>query len=166
MTSICAFRDANEPHYVTCPSTSSRPRIISSQSCPPPNLHHRRLHCDGSFDYESQEAAIGVVITNSIGQICDGRARKVICSSPIEAEACAMYEACRLAADDTIPSTVLSDSKILVDALNDDPAKWPWRCYALLSSIKVVLQCSCWINVLSPVAATTGTLIGSLAIAD
>ncbi|CAL1371706.1 unnamed protein product [Linum trigynum] len=149
LTSICAFRDAAEPHYAAVSSaTSSHPRDFPSHSCPPPVLHHKRIHCDGSFDHGSQEAAIRVVITISNGQICDGRARKVICSSPIEAEACAILEACRLAAEDTCPATILSDSKVMVDAINEDPSCCPWRCYALLAHIKDFLHQTSWVNVL------------------
>ncbi|CAL1401146.1 unnamed protein product [Linum trigynum] len=92
-TSIFAFREAAEPHLTPfSSSTFNQPREIPSLSCPPPFHPQQRIYCDGSFDVATQEAAFGVVITNSDGQIWDGKAGRIICSSPIEAEARAILD--------------------------------------------------------------------------
>ncbi|CAL1408918.1 unnamed protein product [Linum trigynum] len=78
--------------------------------------------------------------------MCDGKAGRILCSSPIEAEALAILAACQVAADDHVPSTILSDSKVLVDDVQSDPSLWPWRCFAPLNSITKILRCSSWIR--------------------
>ncbi|CAL1373914.1 unnamed protein product [Linum trigynum] len=148
LTAICAFRDAAEPCYNPPPVPSfTQPRNIPPQSCPPPLYPQKRIFCDGSFDHMTQEAAFGVVITNSNGQICDGKAGRISCSSPIEAEAHAILEVCHCALENPSPSVIMSDGKIRVDALNGEPADWPWRCYAALSSISRILHLSTGISV-------------------
>ncbi|CAI0429846.1 unnamed protein product [Linum tenue] len=123
------------------------PRDNLLQSSPPPSNPIKRIHCDGSFDNDSHEAAIGIVITNAHGQICDGRAGRVICSSPIEAEAHALLEACSLAKLDSSSTIIFSNCKSLVDALSGEPSSWPWRCFAHLSSIVHILREANWISI-------------------
>ncbi|CAL1377137.1 unnamed protein product [Linum trigynum] len=142
MTSIFAFREASEPfpaHPSRCPNHQSRG--IPPQSSPPQRDPAKRINCDGSFDHGSQEAAFGIVITDSQGHICDGKAGKVICSSPIEVKALSLVEACRFAASDNTPTVIFTDCKSLVDE-----SMWPWRCFGLLSHIKTILRQCHWIH--------------------
>ncbi|CAI0395367.1 unnamed protein product [Linum tenue] len=132
---------------ITSSSPVSQPRDDHQQPCPPPTTLTRRIYCDGSFDPISREAAYGVVITNPHGQFVDGKAGRVVCSSPIETEAYALLEACKLAMREHVPSTIFSDCKALVDALKNHSDLWPWNCYAILSSIQRIIQVSNWINI-------------------
>ncbi|CAN1770975.1 hypothetical protein LINPERHAP1_LOCUS11748, partial [Linum perenne] len=101
-----------------------------------------RVHCDGSFFEGPQEAAYGVVVTNSTGQICDGRAGNFVCSSPIVSEAKALLEAVSYAARSPQPCMVFSDYLILVAGLNSHHDRWPWDCYGIIARIRKALETS------------------------
>ncbi|CAN1312478.1 hypothetical protein LINPERPRIM_LOCUS28651 [Linum perenne] len=83
-----------------------------------------------------------LVIVNTSGNICDGRAGTMICSSPIVAEARAMLEAVALASTYPASSTVFSDCLNLVSCLKGPPCLWPWECYGLLDRITSALRAS------------------------
>ncbi|CAN1255029.1 Putative ribonuclease H protein At1g65750 [Linum perenne] len=80
-----------------------------SPSFPPPRTPSLVIHCDGSFLKDSQEAAYGVVVSNSHGQVCDGRSGTFLCSSAMMAEAKAILEAINLAASRQVSTLILSD---------------------------------------------------------
>ncbi|CAL1393718.1 unnamed protein product [Linum trigynum] len=132
--------------WTTCPrihpigSPSTQPTPPPEHSSPPPGTHDFEVHCDGSFFDDSQKAAYGVVVSNSHGQVCDGKAESVHCFSPIEAEALALLEGSRLAASLTTPCLVKSDCLQLVHAIDWHPRTWPWRAAARLGLIKLILD--------------------------
>ncbi|CAN1797742.1 hypothetical protein LINPERHAP1_LOCUS21403 [Linum perenne] len=101
-----------------------------------------RVHCDGSFLEGPQKAAYGVVVTNSMGHICDGRAGNFVCSSPIVSEAKALLEAVSYAARSPLQCMVFSDCLTLVNCLNSHSFRWPWDCYGLIARIRKVLETS------------------------
>ncbi|CAL1404226.1 unnamed protein product [Linum trigynum] len=119
--------------WSTCPrihhngSPSTQPTPPPEHSSPPPCTHYFEVHCDGSFFDDSQKAAYGVIVSNSHGQVCDGKAESLHCFSPIEAEALALLEASRVAASLTAPCLVMSDCLKLVLAIERPPRTWPWR---------------------------------------
>ncbi|CAL1390640.1 unnamed protein product [Linum trigynum] len=98
------------------------------------------IHYDGSFISDSQPAAYGVVVVNHHGQVCDGRAEDLLCSTPIEAGTKALLEGVKLAQEYGSECTVQSDCQVLVKALDNDRSRWPWRCAAWIGSIVSILQ--------------------------
>ncbi|CAL1412631.1 unnamed protein product [Linum trigynum] len=113
--------------WTTCPRKLTivppSSQLISPQehSSPPPGTHEFEVQCDGSFFDDSQEAAYGVVVSNNHGQVCDGKAENLHCFSPLEAEAKALLEGCRLAASLRSPCLVRSDCLPLVRAIHSHP---------------------------------------------
>ncbi|CAN1806173.1 hypothetical protein LINPERHAP1_LOCUS24582 [Linum perenne] len=87
---------------------------------PLPRTMTLRVHCDGSFLEGPQTAAYGVVVTSSMGQICDGRAGNFVCSSPIVAEAKALLEAVSYAARSPHQCMVFSDCLTLINCLHSN----------------------------------------------
>ncbi|CAN1153017.1 hypothetical protein LINPERHAP2_LOCUS19121 [Linum perenne] len=86
-------------------------------------------------------------MTNSHGQVCDGRSGTLICSSAVVAEANALLEALKLASSRQVLTTIMSDSLSLVTLLNNRLLPWPWECVALLSQMDLILTQSPWIVV-------------------
>ncbi|CAN1266793.1 hypothetical protein LINPERPRIM_LOCUS12662 [Linum perenne] len=107
---------------------------------PPPNNPLWVIHCDGSFVNTVQKAAYGVTLSNTAGQITDGRAGTLYCSSPIVAEAAAIHEAAKMAKDYPGNVKILSDCLQLVIAINGNRQRWPWQCYSHLGGIAAILQ--------------------------
>ncbi|CAN1127097.1 hypothetical protein LINPERHAP2_LOCUS3813 [Linum perenne] len=118
-----------------------------SQSSPPPRIPDLVIHCDGSFHKDSQEAAYGVVVSNSHGQVCDGRSGTFFCSSALAAEAKAIKEAISLASTRQVSTVVFSDSLTLVDVLNKTTNPWPWDCSAYIAHMVQNLARCPWIKV-------------------
>ncbi|CAL1404182.1 unnamed protein product [Linum trigynum] len=98
------------------------------------------IHCDGSFISDSQPAAYGVVVVNHHGQVCDGRAENLLCSTPIEAETKALLEGVKLAQEYGTECTIQSDCQVLVKALKLNQSRWPWRCTSWIGSIVSILR--------------------------
>ncbi|CAL1404554.1 unnamed protein product [Linum trigynum] len=76
----------------------SQPGRSRSTALSPPGPYSKVVHCDGSFVSDAQEAAYGIAIANSHGQVINGRAERFFCSSPIQVEAYAILNAVILAA--------------------------------------------------------------------
>ncbi|CAL1383908.1 unnamed protein product [Linum trigynum] len=129
----------SQPHVQT---SSVQLRDNLPHPSPPPSNHHMVIHCDGSFISDSQPAAYGVVVINHHGQVCDGRADILLCSTPFEAEAKALLEGLKLAQEYGGECIVQSDCLNLVQALRQDKAGWPWRGAAWMGSMKSILQAS------------------------
>ncbi|CAN1817498.1 Putative ribonuclease H protein At1g65750 [Linum perenne] len=108
-------------------------------SCPPPITPSLEVYCDASFKGQTQQAAYGVVITNTDGQVCDGRSGTFHCSSPLVAEARAIKEAVSYASTAPLRCNVHSDCLSLVNAINGLKSSWPWECYGYLGSIMDIL---------------------------
>ncbi|CAN1227539.1 Putative ribonuclease H protein At1g65750 [Linum grandiflorum] len=131
------FKDWSSPPLSATPSATLGPAThIPPSDVPLPREPHVDFHCDGSFTNDSQKAAYGIVISNSTGRIVDGRAGTFHCSSAIVAEAYAIKEATIVANQTPGPCRIFSDCKLLIDAISGPKHRWPWRCYALLGSIK------------------------------
>ncbi|CAN1122548.1 Putative ribonuclease H protein At1g65750 [Linum perenne] len=122
-------------HTLTVPPPHSQPATN-----PPPCIPTRAIHCDGSFIDDVQKAAYGITISNTSGQVTEGRAGTFYCSSPIVSEARAIYEAAILASQSIEPSNILSDCLELVKAISGPRHRWPWRCYGYLGGINTILQ--------------------------
>ncbi|CAL1378210.1 unnamed protein product [Linum trigynum] len=101
-------------------SLPSQLRGTQSYTNPPPSNHSLAIHYDVSFLSDSQPAACGVVVVNHDGQVCDGRAEDLLCSTPIEAETKALLEGVKLAQEYGSECTVQFDCQVLVKALNHD----------------------------------------------
>ncbi|CAL1357134.1 unnamed protein product [Linum trigynum] len=144
---------ADHHQWSTCPrphhngSPPTQPTPLPDHSTPSPGTHVFEVHCDGSFFDEPQKAAYGVIVSNSHGQVCDGKAELMHCFSPVEAEAVALLEASRMAASLTAPCLVKTDCLQLVQAIERPPRTWPWRAAARLGKIKLVLDSNPQINV-------------------
>ncbi|CAN1152069.1 Putative ribonuclease H protein At1g65750 [Linum perenne] len=118
----------------------ARSSITRSIPSPPPLAStHQEIFCDGSFDQNSSTAGYGVIVRNPHGQVIDGKAGKLLCSSALVAEAKAVLEALRLAERSNIQSYVRSDSLVIVNALRGEKERWPWQCYAWLLIMKNIL---------------------------
>ncbi|CAL1394709.1 unnamed protein product [Linum trigynum] len=126
-----------KPPTATFPAQSTP---TPNHSSSPPSSHDFEIHCDGSFFSDPQEAAYGVVVLNSHGQVCDGKAEILHCFPPLEAEAKALLVGYRLATDLHSPGLVCSDCLPLVKAMQDHPRKWPWRAAAWISTIKQMMD--------------------------
>ncbi|CAN1776278.1 hypothetical protein LINPERHAP1_LOCUS13604 [Linum perenne] len=109
-------------------------------SSPPPHTLDLRVYCDGSFLDGPQKAAYGVIIMNIMGQVCDGRAGRFICSSAIVSEAKALLAGVTFASNSANPCTVYSDCLNLVNSLNGPKNRWPWECYGLLGRISKLVN--------------------------
>ncbi|CAN1761143.1 hypothetical protein LINPERHAP1_LOCUS32523 [Linum perenne] len=106
---------------------------------PPPHTPSLRVYCDGSFLEGPQKAAYGVVILNTLGHVCDGRAGRVLCSSPMAAEARALLEAVSMVNRTPVPCTIYSDCLNLVNCLIGQIKSGPWECFGLLARISTIL---------------------------
>ncbi|CAL1352861.1 unnamed protein product [Linum trigynum] len=137
---------ADHLQWFTCPrphhngSLPTQPIPPPDHSTPPPGTPVFEVHCDSSFFDEPQKAAYGVIVSNSHGQVCDGKAELVHRFSPIEAEAMALLEASRMAASLSPPCLVKTDCLQLVQAMERPPRTWPWRAAARIGMIKLVLD--------------------------
>ncbi|CAN0913424.1 hypothetical protein LINGRAHAP2_LOCUS27918, partial [Linum grandiflorum] len=69
-------------------------------------------------------------------RIIDGKAGTLYCSSAIVAEAYAIKEATKAAIQFSDHCHILSDCKVLIEAISGPKQQWPWQCYALLGSIE------------------------------
>ncbi|CAN1811616.1 hypothetical protein LINPERHAP1_LOCUS26280 [Linum perenne] len=107
---------------------------------PPPRTSSFKVHCDASFVTDSLQAAYGIVISNSEGHVSDGKSGLFNSSSPIAAEARALYEAVSIASSFTTSISVFSDCQSLVLSLTSPKHQWPWECFGLLGSIVNILQ--------------------------
>ncbi|CAL1407223.1 unnamed protein product [Linum trigynum] len=87
----------------------SQPESSRSPTLSPPGPFIKVLHCDGSFVSHAQMAAYGIAIANSHSQVIDGKAERLICSSPLQAKAVAILNAVILAAQDPVPTGIRSD---------------------------------------------------------
>ncbi|CAL1371697.1 unnamed protein product [Linum trigynum] len=114
---------------------------------PPPSNQSLVIHCDGSFISDSQSAAYGVVVVNHHGQVCNGRAENLLCSTPIEAETKALLEGVKLAQEYGSECTVQSDYQVLVKPLDNDSSRCPWRCAAWIGSIVSILRTNLLIKI-------------------
>ncbi|CAN1840928.1 hypothetical protein LINPERHAP1_LOCUS36281 [Linum perenne] len=106
---------------------------------PPPSAPFR-VYCDGSFLNETQTAAFGLVITNTDGQICDGRSGRFMSTSLIASEARAILEAAIYATRSPRDCCILSDCKTLIDCLYEPESCWPWDCYGTIGCISRIIQ--------------------------
>ncbi|CAN1165952.1 hypothetical protein LINPERHAP2_LOCUS26452 [Linum perenne] len=77
----------------------------------------------------------------------DGVNGTFFCSSAIVAEAKAIHEAIILAISVGEQTTIFSDCKVLVEAINDPKHQWPWECYAFMEASLRLLQGRAWIQV-------------------
>ncbi|CAL1408646.1 unnamed protein product [Linum trigynum] len=145
------YKDLTE--WTTCPrmpllcSPSPQLRGAHSLTSPPPSNHNFVIHCDGSFLNDSQPAAYGVVVINHHGQVCDGRADTLLCSTPFEAETKALLEGLKLAQEYGTECVVQSDCQTLVKALNQDSRSWPWRGAAWIGTMVSILRANPQIKV-------------------
>ncbi|CAN1139320.1 hypothetical protein LINPERPRIM_LOCUS24128 [Linum perenne] len=114
---------------------------------PPSRSFVYKLLCDGSFNYDTQKAGIGVLMFNVNGQTIDGRAGRVFCRAPICAEALAIHTAVLLATRTNASSIVLFDCAQLVAAIKNDDDQWPWECAATIASIRRLLDCYDFITI-------------------
>ncbi|CAL1397336.1 unnamed protein product [Linum trigynum] len=144
---VCQLTYKELTEWNTCPrspppmpSLPTQLRGTQSHTSPPPSNQSLMIHCDGSFISDSQPAAYGVVVVNHHGQVCDGRAENLLCSTPIEAETKALLEGVKLAQEYGSECTVHSDCQVLVKAVDNDRSRWPWRCAAWISSIVSILR--------------------------
>ncbi|CAN1127315.1 hypothetical protein LINPERHAP2_LOCUS3974 [Linum perenne] len=99
----------------SCVCGSARPQISPALSA------HMSIaeHYDESLFDVLQKAAFGIIVTNSEGQVWDGRSRRFLCSSAIVSKARALLEAVGLANCLPLNCTILYGSKMLVDELNE-----------------------------------------------
>ncbi|CAN1849938.1 hypothetical protein LINPERHAP1_LOCUS39593 [Linum perenne] len=119
------------------PPTPPRP-----QHSPPPDTSSLKVYCDGSFLNDPHQAAYDIIIMNAEGHVCDGRAGRFICSSPMVSEARALLEAVSFASRSHSRCTVYSDCLRLVASTTAQKSKWLWDCYGLLGSITDILATS------------------------
>ncbi|CAL1374667.1 unnamed protein product [Linum trigynum] len=138
----------SRPTSLRSATLQSQPRGSRSHPSPPPGSFQRIVHCDGSFCAESREAAYGITIANAHGQVLDGKAEKVFCSYPIQAEAYAILNAVLCASRDVCQTCIRSDCQILILALRRTPDRWPWQCRPILARIISLLQLAPWIKVM------------------
>ncbi|CAL1388297.1 unnamed protein product [Linum trigynum] len=104
----------------------SRSRSSRSSTLSPPGPFSKVVHCDGSLVSNAQMAAYGIAIANSHGQVIDGKAERLFCSSPLQAEDVAILNAVIGAFQDPVPTCIRSDCQRLTNALRQDPSLWPW----------------------------------------
>ncbi|CAN1280268.1 hypothetical protein LINPERPRIM_LOCUS17372 [Linum perenne] len=106
----------------------------------PPSIQSLTIHCDGSFLHDSQKAAYGVIISNSVGVVLDGKAGIFYCNSPIVSEAKAILVAtefaCARSNNDSV--VILSDCQELISALNGPKHRWPWECFGYLGRVSAL----------------------------
>ncbi|CAN1748065.1 hypothetical protein LINPERHAP1_LOCUS3293 [Linum perenne] len=79
---------------------------------------------------------------NAEGHVCDGRAGRFTCSSPMVSEARALLEAVSFASLSQSRCTVYSDCLRLVASITAQKSKWSWDCYGLLGRITNILATS------------------------
>ncbi|CAN0846413.1 hypothetical protein LINGRAHAP2_LOCUS4440 [Linum grandiflorum] len=118
-------------------TSPSRPIQCDTQ---PTNRYEYTLLCDGSFKYDIQQAGYGVLLYKSNGIVIDGHAGRLFCKESIVAEAWALLMAVLLAAALIGTINILSDCKVLVQALFVPPDHWPWSCAALVAKIVACLS--------------------------
>ncbi|CAN1800846.1 hypothetical protein LINPERHAP1_LOCUS22713 [Linum perenne] len=106
-----------------------------SQQYHPPNTFSLKVYCNGSFQDGPHQAAYGVVIMNTEGIVCDGRASLFMCSSPTVSEAKAFLEAMTFACNSQCSCTIFSDCLTLVNSVKAQKHRWPWECYGLIGRI-------------------------------
>ncbi|CAN1181873.1 hypothetical protein LINPERHAP2_LOCUS35676 [Linum perenne] len=85
-------------------------------------------------------------MTNSHGQVCDGRSGTFLCSSALAAETKAILEAILLAASRQVSTLILSDSQSIITILNNNLRPWPWECSAYITSMVHTLSQCPWIS--------------------
>ncbi|CAN1186708.1 hypothetical protein LINPERPRIM_LOCUS10989 [Linum perenne] len=88
----------------------------------------------------TQTTAFGLVITNTEGQICDGRSGLFMSSSPIATEARALLEVALYATSTPLNYNIFSDYKILIDCLAGPKRCWPWDYYGILGNISRIMR--------------------------
>ncbi|CAN1229401.1 Putative ribonuclease H protein At1g65750 [Linum grandiflorum] len=125
---------------------TTTPRCLAN---PPLNTHHvmltppsnpqRVIHCDGSFLHDSQTAAYGFTVSNVHGTVYDGKVGQAFVTSPVAAEAVAIFEAIEYAKHHEGQSTIFSDCLVLVDILKDGAKPWPWDCSSTIAHIRRAL---------------------------
>ncbi|CAN1154439.1 Putative ribonuclease H protein At1g65750, partial [Linum perenne] len=125
--------------WVTPIPTPSPPPSTSMPSSLPNVSAHLKIFCDGSFDISSSTVGYGVIMYNLHEQVIDGKAGRLTCSSALAAEAKALLEAIRMAANNPTSSIIFSDCQILVNALNGSKDSWPWQCFAWLLQMERIL---------------------------
>ncbi|CAN1308550.1 F-box/kelch-repeat protein At3g06240, partial [Linum perenne] len=81
-------------------------------------------------------------VSNSDGQICDGRFVRFLSASPIASEARAILEATRYAASSLLSCVILSDCKTLIYCLRGPKGLWSRECFGTLGSISSLLSSS------------------------
>ncbi|CAN1817880.1 LINE-1 retrotransposable element ORF2 protein [Linum perenne] len=125
------------------PTNSSGIRPLDPETIlrpPPGDSRHHQIRCDGSFISESVEAGYGVVVTNAHGQVIEGKAGTLFCSSSMVAEAKALMVAVQCAMSYEGPTIIKSDCLNLVSALRDFRIAWPWECAAWMHSMRRDLE--------------------------
>ncbi|CAN1182578.1 hypothetical protein LINPERHAP2_LOCUS36049 [Linum perenne] len=100
-------------HPLPVPSPHSHPA-----TSPLPCIPTRAIYCNGSFVDDVQKEAYDITLSNTSGQVTEGRADTFYCSSPIGYEARAIYEAAILAGQSHQPTNIHSDCLELVKAIN------------------------------------------------
>ncbi|CAN1807093.1 hypothetical protein LINPERHAP1_LOCUS24904 [Linum perenne] len=96
------------------------------------------IQCDGSFSNDSQKAAYNIVITNTLGQVMEGRTETFYFASALVSEALAILEVVTLASQSPLCSTIFIDFKHLVSAICGVPTD-TWKVLLCLSLSRVEL---------------------------
>ncbi|CAN1168135.1 hypothetical protein LINPERHAP2_LOCUS27655 [Linum perenne] len=86
-------------------------------------------------------------MTNSHGQVCDGRNGTFFCSSSLVAEAKAFLEGISLGSSRQVTTSVLTDSLTLINVLNNALYPRPWECSTYINSMLQILERCPWIDV-------------------
>ncbi|CAN1179054.1 hypothetical protein LINPERHAP2_LOCUS33977 [Linum perenne] len=134
-----SLRDTRNP-----PRASQHVQLSDYQ---PPSSEQRLLLCDGSFQGATQKAGFCAVLFDADGRVIDGRADSFLSRTSTCAEATALSNAVRLAMLYPYPTVILSDCRIVVDALKDPLQQWPWECEATLACISDDLHTAPWIEI-------------------
>ncbi|XP_020420319.1 uncharacterized protein LOC109949327 [Prunus persica] len=116
--------------------TSRSPSIGEVCSWEPPPMGFVKVNIDGSWQSNGRKVGVGVVIRNSVGEFLGGLAASRVGHSALEVEAEAAVMGLELAANLGYSDVyVESDSKTLVDGINEDIRNRAWT---IRPSIEVI----------------------------
>ncbi|CAL1409358.1 unnamed protein product [Linum trigynum] len=103
--------------------------------------------CDGAFRSDIQKASIVIIIKDAHGKIYDGRAEKIHYRAFATAEAFAILEVVKLAAQEENAILIISNCKCVVDAIGKPLEECPIGFEASMAAIQGLLNESDWCNV-------------------
>lgn len=83
--------------------------------------------------HDSQVAAYGFIISNVHETVYDGKVGLANVSSPVAAEAKALYGAIEYAKQHEGQSVIFSDCQVLVNIFKGGMEPWPWDCASTIT---------------------------------